>query len=65
MFCGLQPKLDSLVVIQQGGIEKTRFEFFYNGNKPEWADKIRTWGEAGVVKLRTLLTAKLEDRGRT
>jgi hypothetical protein len=58
-------KLDSMVVIQKNGIEKTRFEFFDNGKKPRWADKLRTWGEAGVVKLKTLLTAKLEDRGRT
>jgi hypothetical protein len=44
---------------------KDKIEFYYNGNKPRWAAKLCTWGEAGVVKLKTLSTAKLEDRGRT
>jgi hypothetical protein len=47
------------------GIETTRYEFFYQGLKPKWAAHRRTWGEAGVVKLKTLSFAKLEDRGVT
>jgi hypothetical protein len=58
-------KLDSLVVIKRQGMEKTRYEIFYQGIKPKWAAHLRTWGEAGVVKLKTLATTKLEDRGVT
>jgi hypothetical protein len=58
-------KLDSLAVINIRGIEKTRFQFYNNDEEPRWASKLRTWGEAGVVKLKDLATAKLEDRGRT
>jgi hypothetical protein len=58
-------KLDSLVVINRQGMETTRYEIFYQGIKPKWAAHLRTWGEAGVVKLKTLSTAKLEDRGLT
>jgi hypothetical protein len=58
-------KLDSLLVINIRGIEKTTFQFFNNDKEPRWASKLRTWGEAGVVKLKDLATAKLEDHGRT
>jgi hypothetical protein len=46
-------------------METTRYEIFYQGIKPKWVAHLRTWGEAGVVKLKTLSTAKLEDRGVT
>ena len=35
----------------------------WSGNKPEYALNLRTWGEAGTIKLKTQMTGKLEDRG--
>jgi hypothetical protein len=57
-------KLDLLTVISVDGLEKSRYQFFYKKQAP-WAAALRTWGEAGVVKLKDLATPKLEDRGRT
>jgi hypothetical protein len=54
--------LDSLVLMPVNGVEKTRFEHWYGG-LPKFVEHLRTWGEAGVVKIRTLTTRKEENRG--
>jgi hypothetical protein len=54
--------LDSLVVTTVGTKKATRHEHF-NGNNPKWMKFLRTWGEAGTVKVKTKTTPKLADRG--
>ena len=54
--------LDGLVLVTVGGVTKTRWEHWY-GNLPAWSEHLRTWGEAGVVKIRGLATPKVADRG--
>ena len=56
--------LDWLVVSEINGIHKTRAEH-YEGKIPKFAKHLRIWGEAGVVKTRTIKTSKLQDRGVT
>ena len=53
-------KLDWLTVIHLDGVSKTRIEHW--GNKvPQFAEHLRTWGEAGTVK--TGKDGKSGDRG--
>lgn len=40
----------------------TRYEHFMGAN-PSFAQHLRTWGEAGTVKLKSKKTAKIADRG--
>ena len=56
--------LDGLQVIELDGIEATRY-VHWNGTNPDFSKHLRTWGEAGTVKLKTNMTPKLEDRGAT
>ena len=56
--------LDWLAVVKLKNVQKTRMEHWC-GLIPRFAKNLRTWGEAGVVKTRTLGTAKLQDRGKT
>ena len=56
--------LDGLVTTELNGQLKTRFEHWY-GKIPRFAKKLRTWGEAGVVKTKILATPKVGDRGVT
>ena len=56
--------LDWLVVIEIDGVAKTRAEH-YDGKIPKFSKNLRIWGEAGVVKTRTVKTSKLQDRGVT
>ena len=54
--------LDGLTVIDINGVKKTRFEH-WNGELPRFVKGLRTWGEAGVVKTRTIATPKVANRG--
>jgi hypothetical protein len=54
--------LDGLVPIMLDGKLATRFEHWC-GKIPEFAKHLRTWGEAGTVKIKTKTTPKLADRG--
>ena len=52
--------LDGLVVIELGGVRETRDVHCFGGN-PKWAGKLRTFGEAAVVKEGK--SDKSTDRG--
>jgi hypothetical protein len=54
--------LDALVVVDIDGVKKSRVEH-WSGKRPSYAENLRTWGEAGTVKLKTLATPKIADRG--
>jgi Reverse transcriptase (RNA-dependent DNA polymerase)/Zinc knuckle len=56
--------LDNLTVITINGKENTRYGHWENEN-PKYLKYLRTWGEAGVVKLRDRNYTKLDDRGYT
>ena len=56
--------LDGLVVTAIEGIKLTRVEH-WGGSLPRWVSYLRTWGEAGVVKLKIKTTAKLVQNGVT
>ena len=55
-------KMDWLTVIELDGIKKTRCEH-YCGKLPKYAPYLRTWGEAGTVKIGK--QGKVNDRGVT
>jgi hypothetical protein len=57
--------LDWLVPIQLDGKLATRWNHFTKGTEPAFARHLRTWGEAGIVKLKNASTGKLADRGTT
>ena len=57
-------RLDGLTVVSRGGKLATRYEHWM-GAIPKFASKLRTWGEAGVVKIRNKGTPKIADRGVT
>ena len=61
-MCATQ--LDWLVLIEIDSLEKTRIEH-WGSELPVFTRKLRTWGEAGVVKTKTDTTPKLYDRGVT
>ena len=50
------------MVVTVNGVTKTRFEHWY-GSLPSFIRHLRTWGEAGIVKTRSLATPKINDRG--
>jgi hypothetical protein len=54
--------LDSLVVTTVETKKATRHEHFY-GKNPKWMKFLRTWGEAGTVKVKTKTMPRLADRG--
>ena len=56
--------MDGLMVVKINNICQTRFEH-WEGQLPRFFNYLRTWGEAGVVKLRTATTPKIYDRGKT
>ena len=56
--------LDGLVPVTIEGVTKTRVEH-WSGAMPKFAQHLRKWGEAGVVKIKTNTTPKLSDRGIT
>jgi hypothetical protein len=57
-------KLDGLIPITINRVTKTRAEHFGN-EVPSFANRLRKWGEAGIVKTRTKMTPKMNDRGIT
>ena len=54
--------LDNAVVIVINGVKGTRYQHFYD-EMPGFVSKLRTWGEAGVVKTKVNGTPKLSNRG--
>ena len=56
--------LDGLSVVERGGNKKTRYEHFF-GQNPKFSKHLRTWGEAGTVKVKSKMAPKLNDRGVT
>ena len=56
--------LDQLVLTELDGIKKFCIENWGN-MLPRWATALRTWGEAGVMKIKTKTTPKLANRGIT
>ena len=54
--------LDNLMVVNVSGKEGTRFEHF-TGKNTRFASHLRTWGEAGTVKLKTKATPKIGNQG--
>ena len=56
--------LDALAAVEIDDIVKPRVEHWC-GKLPAYAKHLRTWGEAGTVKTRSLSTTKIEDRGVT
>ena len=54
--------LDGLTVVELNGVMKTRYEHFV-GQNPMFAKHLRTWGEAGTVKIKTSTSPKLNDKG--
>ena len=55
--------LDGLVVIKIKGKEATCYEHWC-GKNPKFAKHLRTWGEAGTVKLKTKTTPKMNNKGK-
>jgi hypothetical protein len=55
-------KLDGLMVVTVNGVSATRYVHFY-GSNPAFAKHLRTWGEAGTVKIKVKATPKIGDRG--
>ena len=54
--------LDGLIPIEIDDETTTRYIHWY-GSNPEFAKHLRTWGEAGTVKVKTKTTPKINDRG--
>ena len=57
-------KLDGLVTTNVGKECKTRYELFGYKN-PAFTRHLRTWGEAGVVKIASKTSPKLRNKGVT
>lgn len=56
--------LDALAAITINNQTKTRIEH-WSGKLPAYASHLKTWGEAGTVKIKDKMTTKIEDRGIT
>jgi hypothetical protein len=55
--------LDGLVMVNnEKGEKKTSFEHL-NKKLTKFASNLRTWGEAGTVKIKTGSSTKIQDRG--
>jgi hypothetical protein len=54
--------LDGLTVITIGNREAPRYEHWC-GKNPEFSQYLRTWGEVGMVKVKTDATPRIGDRG--
>ena len=61
-MCAMQ--LDQLTIIEIDGVEKTRIEH-WGADLPKFTKDLRTWGESGVVTVKTIATPKVCDRGVT
>ena len=55
-------KLDGLDVVTIDNESRTRYEHLF-GSNPAFAQHLRTWGEAGTVKLKTDTTPKMHTKG--
>ena len=56
--------LDGLVVTTLNGKTATRY-IHWGGESPKFAKHLRTWGDAGTVKVATGKAPKLNNRGAT
>ena len=56
--------LDSLVVVELDGIEQSRIKHF-SGHLPKFAENLKTWGECGVVTIKTSNWPAVADRSVT
>ena len=54
--------LDGLQAISINGLNQTRYQHF-DGKLPAFVNYLRTWGEAGTVKIKSKTTPKLADKG--
>jgi Reverse transcriptase (RNA-dependent DNA polymerase) len=57
-------KEDGLVVISHGEKQCSRYEHIF-GKLPDFAKHLRQWGEAGVVKIKTKTSPKIDNKGIT
>ena len=56
--------LDSLIIVNIDGIDKPRYE--HDGiSTPKWINDMKVFGEAGVVKLKTKISPKMDNKGKT
>ena len=55
-------KLDMLSVVEIDGVRAMTY-LHWSDTVPKFAKKLRTWGEAGTVTLKTDFTPKPKDRG--
>jgi hypothetical protein len=55
-------KMKNLQPIELNGVIKSQVEHFH-GTLPAWAKHLRTFGEAGTVKIRTKMQPKLDNCG--
>jgi hypothetical protein len=54
--------LDGLIPIEIDGIIKPRIKH-WSGDMPAYAKHLRTWGEAGMVTIKSPMMPKVRDRG--
>lgn len=54
--------LDGLIPIEIDGIIKPCVEH-WSGGIPAYVQHLCTWGEAGTVTIKTIMTPKVKDRG--
>jgi len=56
--------LDSLIIVNINGVDKPRYE--HDGmSTPKWINDMKVFGEAGVVKLKTKISPKMDNKGKT
>ena len=56
--------LNGLNIVTNHEGDEAPKDVMWNGKLPAFAKYLRTWGEAGVVKLKNLATPKIADRGK-
>jgi hypothetical protein len=54
--------LDGLTATTIGGVTDTRY-VHWGGANPSFAKHLKTWGEAGTVKIKIKVTPRVADRG--
>ena len=62
--CIQATRLDGLVMMRIGGVTAMRYVHQY-GKLPDFLKNLHTWGEAGVVKLKSKTSPKIINRGVT
>ena len=58
----MYPLMDDAYSKTINGVTKTQVEH-WSGALPRYANYLRTWGEAGTVKMKLIGTPKVADRG--